>query len=378
MPIYKCTGCDYVTRDKSNFSKHILSNKHKEKEQEIVKINLEEHQRNISKNQNKRYKCPYCKINYATSGSLARHKRTCETKEDVLNNLQIEIDNLKNEISNLKKSHRKDIKLYLTQIEKLEKENEWLKSTVTGAGSIIKSSMSTANYIISTFKDAPALSPVKDYSKLTYARNSTEDDNSDEEMSYSEKMRESFVDHDSSNSNINSDDDLSEKDYGEVGDRFHDEDYDKEKFIEEITYQYYNKSLSNYLGDIIVKHYKKKDPEKQSIWNSDSTRLTYIVRELFTDDKIDWLVDKKGIKTTNYIITPFLKHIHELAKWYMELKTDFDRKSATTKELQARFSNLKACAEIQIEIEKKILSTEILKYIAPFFYYMKKDDKLLK
>lgn len=396
MPIYKCDDCNYESRDKSNFSKHLLSSKHKEKVNELSKGTLREHQRNIKGKIEKEYQCPYCKNNYSTSGSLSRHRRTCIVKDEMIrvedyHNKIIELNNI---INNLNKDHKTELKeiknemihlkqlheTYKYQIEKLEKENEWLKTTVTGAGSIIKSSMSTANYIITNFKDAPALSPIEDYSKLTYARPDTEEEpNSDEEITYSEKMREKFIDYD--NTPENSDEEPEpEPEYEsmDAGNRFHDENYDKEKFVEGLVYQYNKKALSNYLGDIIVKHYKKKDPKQQSIWNSDSTRLTYIVRELFNEKKIDWLVDKKGIKTTNYIIKPFLKHIEELVRWYMKAKTKFDRKTATTKELEANFSNLTACSEIIESIEKKTLATEILKYIAPYFYYMKNENNLLK
>ena len=132
--------------------------------------------------------------------------------------------------------------------------------------------------------------------------------------------------------------------------------------------------MNKYLGDIIIKYYKKKDPKNQSIFNSDTTRLTYVIRELFDDQQIDWTIDKKGIKTTNYIINPFLDHIDDIIKEYMQNKTTFDRKTATTRELEANFSNLTACGEIIISIEKKELGDEILKYIAPYFYHMK-DNK---
>ena len=66
-----------------------------------------------------------------------------------------------------------------------------------------------------------------------------------------------------------------------------------------------------------IKNYKKKNAKDQSLWNSDTTRLTYFVRDPDTKENV-WKVDKKGIRTTELIITPFLEYIVEKLEIYID------------------------------------------------------------
>ena len=205
----------------------------------------------------------------------------------------------------------------------------------------------------------------EDYSRLTYDRpkggNDSEYELSDtEDESDDDDPGERFIDKDSD---------------GEI---HLDKGKEKEKFVEKMLYKHREKILDDYLGKIIVRYYKKKDPNQQSIFNSDTTRLTYIVRELFNNKKIDWTVDKKGIKTTNYIIKPLLKHIDELIREYIDQKTSLNHKEISTTELIANFDNLKSGNEILHSIEKNELSENILKKISPHFYFIKNDSGLLE
>ena len=389
MTIYKCECCNYESHDKSNFTKHNSSKKHLEKVKQLIEIS-KPYLDDIS---NGSYVCSLCGIHFTKSCNLSRHKKTCvkqmsivDDYENKINNLKKEIERLHNEniiltndnrkeINHIKTIHKQELKSFEHQIESLQRENQRLLSLVNNAGSIMKSSISTTNYIIKNFKDAPALAAPKDFSKLTYANHNTEPD-SDNENSFDENtesetepiidMRNAFVEG-------------SNKDLIENEPLFDVSIKEKEKFVEKIAQYYRKRQINKYLGDIIIKHYKKKDPKDQSIFNSDTTRLTYIIRELFDNQTIDWTVDKKGIKTTNYIINPFLEHIKELIREYMQIKTTFDRETVSTKELEANFDNLTLCGQIIISIEKKELSDEILKYIAPYFYYMKENkENLLK
>ena len=66
---------------------------------------------------------------------------------------------------------------------------------------------------------------------------------------------------------------------------------------------------SHYIGDIIIKNYKKVNSAKQSVWNSDTDRLTYVIRTLLKNNKFQWQLDKKGIDTANHMINPILQYI---------------------------------------------------------------------
>lgn len=386
MSTYKCRPCKYATHDKSNFSKHLSSKKHKEKVVQCCKGTSQEPFGNLLGTTDKLYSCCFCNGIYSTSGSLARHKKVCGQKIDIETSHQTEMDNLKkelheyynteldrqqSEITSLKKDykhlqqlHNTETKHYKDKIETLKEEINRLQETLNNAGNIIKTSVSTTNYIIKNFKDAPALAAPEDYSRLTYDRpkGGLEDEY---ELSDTEE----------------------EQDPDDPGDKFIDPDSDdeikldkgreKEKFVEKLLYKHRENILVDYLSRIIVRYHKKKDPSQQSIFNSDTTRLTYIVRELFSNKKIDWRVDKKGIKTTNYIIRPLLKHIDELIREYIDQKTTIDRKTVTTEQLIRNFDNLKSGNEILHSIEKNELSENILKKISPYFYFIKNDSGLL-
>ena len=335
MTLYKCEPCNYETRDKSNFLKHTSSKKHGEKVNEYKIETLQKPHRNSTKNLEKEYICPFCDLNYSTSSSLARHKRICTERQfsvDEYNNQivelkkEIEINNQrhlkdieniyinhKKEMNHLKALHKQELKASDHQIESLQRENQRLLALVNNAGSIMKSSISTTNYIIKNFKDAPPLAAPEDFSKLTYANNDSDnesisDESTDSETEPIKDMRNAFVE------GVNKDI-VDDESFFDISIK------DKEKFVEKIAKYYRKRKISKYLGDIIIKHYKKKDPKDQSIFNSDTTRLTYIIRELFDNQTIDWTVDKKGIKTTNCIINPFLEHIKELIREYMQIKT---------------------------------------------------------
>jgi hypothetical protein len=203
-------------------------------------------------------------------------------------------------------------------IAQLKSENAHLKLLVNNAGAIIKTSVSTMSYVIKNYKDAPALETIKDYSAIHYEKNNDE-------------------------------------------------------FVEELVHQHDHQKLSAYIGDFIIKNYKKQDPSKQSIWNSDTNRLTYMIKELLNNKKVDWKIDKKGIKTTKYIIEPILDYIDPLIREYIE-NFDIDYNLYSSTDAQIKMMKLKSATEILGNIEDRLLCDEILKYIAPHFYLSKNEE----
>ena len=73
------------------------------------------------------------------------------------------------------------------------------------------------------------------------------------------------------------------------------------------------KTLDQYIGEIILTHIKKKDPDEQSVWNSDVSRLTFLIREI-VDESPTWLRDPKGAAFNAKIIVPIINAI----KTYLE------------------------------------------------------------
>ena len=343
MSTYKCTNCNYATRDKSNFSKHVSSNKHIEKVKQRANDTQVIPKGNSNMATRIKHECDYCNNECSTASSLARHKKSCSVKTKFENNHKEEILRLKNinmelefklNESNSKFNDR--IKMFDQKDEIIKQKDEiikqkdetisilksevtHLKSIVNNTGSIIKTSVSTMAYVIKNYKDAPVLESVKDYSAIRYEQDNTE-------------------------------------------------------FVENLIYEHNNNKLHIYISDFIIKTYKKDDPAKQSLWNSDTSRLTYLIREIITNNKVDWKVDKKGIKTTKFIIEPILEYIDQQIRNYVESYEVNHKISA--KEAERQMMKLKSGMEIIKSIETKVLSEEILKYITPHFYLIKNDESI--
>lgn len=368
---YLCETCNYETNIKICFQKHIESKKHMQKVSEKTKVS-QSSKKCIPKGT---YVCPYCKIKFTKACNLARHKKTCGAKIELEDSHEIEINSFKDKIINLEMIHKtetdklnakiihleqlyeKDVNHYRTLIEKdriaydvLLEENRYLKTLINNAGNIIKTSVSTVSYVAKNYKDAPAIGPLDDYAKLTFNRVPDENDdkeNEDEDEDAEQNSEEYLLEYSSEEE---------------------DEETVKSKFVELLTYKYENDTLDKYLGNIIIKSYKKDDPAQQSIWNSDTSRLTYVIHELFNNQKIDWTVDKKGVKTKSYIIEPLLKHIDVLLRRYVELGTQVNKDDLRVIDYMPKMERMNVALQITLEIENGNLSDDIIRYIAPHFY----------
>jgi len=266
------------------------------------------------------FKCDFCHQIYSNSGSLARHKKSCGDKSKLEEYHKEELEICKNELNNLReiiKQKDETLNHFVDTISILKSEVAHLKAIVNNTGSIIKTSVSTMAYVINNYKDAPALESLKDYSAIQYEQDNT-------------------------------------------------------VFIENLIYEHNSNKLHVYISDFIIKTYKKDDPTQQSLWNSDTSRLTYLIREIITINKVDWKVDKKGIKTAKFIIEPILEYIDTQVRNYVQSYEVNHKISA--KEAERQMMKLKSGMEIIKSIETKVLSDEILKYITPHFYLTKNDE----
>lgn len=152
----------------------------------------------------------------------------------------------------------------------------------------------------------------------------------------------------------------------------YDNNKSKNDTVEIIIVKHRNKLLDKYLGDILVRAYKKDDPEIQSIWNVDTTRLHFILKEK------EWTSDNCGIKLTNFVIDPFLKSmetmIHEYCRLHNDERMNFNRYvetnigdnicTDTNLEFEMFTQKWGFCQEILIDISKKKLHKQILKHIS--------------
>jgi len=324
---YICATCNYETDRLSSYQKHLITKKHLQyvsdhtNNSKIIHKQFKLQSTTQATIIKKEFGCDYCKKKFSSSSNLTRHKKTCLIKSQIDQYAINEIEKRDLEIAHLKVMHDK---LYQQQQEEIAH----LKSLINNAGGVIKTSVSALSYVVKNYDKAPVLKQIKDFSYLECADSDSNDDGSDEN-------------------------DLSQTIIKCNG----------------------NKTIVDYLGNIIVQAYKKDDPSKQSIWNSDATRLTYMIRELI-DKKPDWLVDKKGVKTTKFIIEPLLEYIRQLMADFIEENRLENFLHDSDWRMRRRMDDLKTAGEICYNIKNKILSEQLLKYIAPYFY-LNKNDQLI-
>ena len=315
MVVHYCKVCEYLTKYKNDYTRHMNSKKHHNKVLEVVNTDSETvntHSQNSSElletpeivphksinddtlNEIKTYKCKSCGNTFVRQNNLTRHYKIC-----ALGN---------NEIVELKKQ----LKISLEQ-------TKHYKHLFEEAGSVVKKSIGAVSYIMNNYKSAPALKTI------------TIDD---------------------FNENIPK----------------------KDKVAEHILSAYKNKTLSKYIGNVIIKVYKKDNPKQQSIWNTDDNRLSYMLKEIIENKtkSSNWIVDKKGTKTAKYIVKPLLDHIRALLEEYNLSINPADYKYDASG-MQLLLENSRALLKLANDIDTGITSTEVLKYISAHLRFNKKN-----
>jgi hypothetical protein len=124
--------------------------------------------------------------------------------------------------------------------------------------------------------------------------------------------------------------------------------------------EYKHDNLANFIGQEIIKLYKKDDLSEQSIHTSDVSRFNYIVMDA-KEDRKNWTKDIKGLTINEKIIIPILGDIYRLMNKYQNKITNYDSEKEFDTE-EAQLSN-----KIKDEIDDFNLHREIHKIIAPYF-----------
>lgn len=153
-----------------------------------------------------------------------------------------------------------------------------------------------------------------------------------------------------------------------------DEDVYNIKLIDAVFFAYNHGNIGKYIGDIIIALYKKEDPNEQSIWNTDSSRLTYLIKKLSDNDTSRWVVDKKGVETVDYVITPIIEKIREMSVVYRDShcpdpeSSDYDYDNVDHDKIMRLNTTF---AELMMDIDTKKVHKDILKYMSSYFFFNK-------
>lgn len=303
---YQCSPCDYETNDSGAWCRHKQSHKHQlhAKLADVIES---------------KYPCQYCEHKFTTSSNLGRHLATCKARRE---------QELVIEAVTIMKEENREKELELTKkllaetnkaLEKRDKDFEYMKRIVEGAGILANKSLSALNYSNVYYKDAPKLLPMDDDAPIMQEVKKEDDD----------------------------------------------------EFVERLIYRSCNKTLARFIGMHIVYYYRKNNPVDQSMWTSDVVRLNYIIKE-----SSKWVVDKKGVKMCESIIKPILDNIKIVLKAYEDRWFDFvDHDRGRVSQYVKINMKRQYALDIIAQIDQGLLMDEINRYIAPYFQ-MRRDDDL--
>ena len=335
MVVYKCDPCNYSSTDCSNYKRHIQSKRHlKKSASHIPKNSKSETQKTMvyeadnSTHQNSpklaktrksrnldAFKCEYCDGVFKRASNLNRHANTCYKRKDIKDKESNDKDKL---ISSLKlqlNMQKKETSIYKSEREFYVKENEYYKDLISNYTKFGHKSFNSITYVLNKYGDAPHIKKLEP-----------------------EKL-ECFKDVDM-------------------------------KTIENIISDYRNKIFVDFAVKTIINLHKKDDPSEQSIWSTDTSRYNYIIKELLENDGSYWIVDKRGVKSKNYIVEPILDFIRKEIIHYNELAG----KALLDKNLpKNRFSIImdtqKDGIDMIRDIDSGILSKEIIRKMATHLYH---------
>ncbi len=339
---YNCELCNYLTEDRTAYYQHKKTKKHQENVNKqpqlsngypIVIQELSSEEESNEDTENKKYICILCNAAFKYNSGLSKHRKFCVIKEVNTKTYEINKDILEERIKEkdkqleeVKKEKEERIKEKDKQLEELKKEKEEEKKKLEEQLLYYRDvaynktendcNMTNLNFLNKHFADAPALEGPKDIHKLFNA-DKTENPN----VYYANLASELGSHH---RLNI----------------------------------------LHKVISDFIVKDYCKEDKTKQSVWNSDSSRLNYIIKECIQKDKI-WIMDKSGQSLLKKVINPIIEYIKpELAEATKRIL------SFSTKPNGITFMDMKdhqALLEIGNNIMNNSLQEDILKELTGHF-----------
>lgn len=261
-----------------------------------------------------KFQCPKCDKKFTSAPGLSRHKNKFCKIDVIKEQLRDELKKeFELELMRQQLEHKDEI------IKTIKEDNQELKQYIKTTKPTTTYNISIKKMIQQTYPNAPHLERLDDYSIL-------HDDNTD--------------------------------------------------LMQDLIYYSRKNRVNKYIGDIIIKFYKKDDPKDQSLWSTDSSRLKYIIKELITTNNSYWSEDDKGLKINKYIIDPLLKYIHEYIREKIDDLDDEIRKSKGYECIEISEKQT-ALSNIQIQIQNGILKESIIKYIAPFFRFNNETNNLI-
>lgn len=276
---YKCDFCNSKFTLKTNLRRHekyMCRVKMELDKKENEKILYVEKQLGESKQQLSNIEKEYMMIKIESDLTIRQLKedldKTKLNSELIIKQLREDLDKIKTDSELMIKQLKKELKLANTKYEKtnealfeiLKKDKEYLQENQKTSTSTIDKSLDALSYLMKYRKEAPKLQ------QLTHQ---------------------------------NAKDLLTEE----------------KRLYDYLMWHNGEGTLHQYIGDIVLKYIKKENPDDQSVWSSDVSRLTYLIMDL-VDGEQEWKRDPDGALFTEYVITPIVNHLKDYLNGFLEPK----------------------------------------------------------
>jgi hypothetical protein len=145
------------------------------------------------------------------------------------------------------------------------------------------------------------------------------------------------------------------------------------KCVDDLIHHHEENTIHEYIGDIIVMLYKKDKAGDQSFWNTDASRLGYIIRQK-VDAKILWGKDANADRIASFVIEPIIEFFIECVDSRKDAENKFIKKNNDCpkhSKMYDRIQKKEAVCKSLIFIKSSLLdiklSKNIIKYITPKF-----------
>jgi hypothetical protein len=331
----QCEKCNLKFSDKSNLARHKKRCKFDCKNKDM----LESINNNI---------CPLCKSQYTKKSGLVRHMNNCKSKEKV-KETDIILEKVMQKIEKMETHQTQIINEQWNQIKKERQYSHQMSvANACNMNGLIESNMKAMTFLEKFHTNTPQL---EDFSK----------DFEDPYLFYIDYSQHPIIE--GTNKIL----------YNKKT------EMTKDEYISDlILFLQETKELVKYYTERIIVFYKNdKEPQRQAVWNVDTSRHNYTV-SLKYNDKVEWHKDKQGHITTEKILRPLLEFTvniirNKIEALYKELTT-----TKNTTSMMDIVKKQQLLSEFIFSVQKNTLQPEIIKKLSPLMFFdVKKHKELL-
>ncbi|AYV79400.1 MAG: zinc finger protein [Faunusvirus sp.] len=371
--MYNCQICNFVTNSESSFARHMSSQSH-----------LLADKNNISPI----VVCNLCNVEFADKKKLNKHIINCKYRQQLIaENKQLSINNaqLCEYIINTDKTNQEYKELIETVLADAKSANIIMRQLANELNHlkaiqlVNESTNSKLDKLVKSDKILDKLTKLDKLDKLDILDKLAKLDKLDKLDGFDMKYINSSPGKSTANQNasvstlnflnMNFSDApiLRVSNEMEVGKLLCDND--NEKLYTAVMASFDARRLDKFIGGLIVSEHVNKPPGERSIWVSDTTRHTCLVR-CIVNNRPEWVTDKEAVKLRELVVLPIMKYLDK----HISIKMIEQAKYILT--LQG---NEQMCQNIVygkiIDVLRMLsskLPAEVIKYISPFLYADKK------